>query len=75
MPQFVNQAAGHVPVQMLFLGIFCILQAIIMFSVISFLAEKLCYLLLRNSSLSRKMNFIQGSVPGLIAVPIAFSEK
>ncbi|CAH8771174.1 LysE family translocator [Paenibacillus dendritiformis] len=75
LPQFVDQAAGHVPVQMLVLGIVFILQAIILFSVISFFAEKLRYLLLRNPSISRKMNYIQGSLLGLIAVQIAFSEK
>ncbi|BFH13725.1 LysE family translocator [Paenibacillus melissococcoides] len=75
LPQFVDQAAGHVPVQMLVLGVVFILQAIILFSVISFFAEKLRSLLAKSPSISRKMNYIQGTLLGLIAAQIAFSEK
>ncbi|BFH69015.1 hypothetical protein J27TS7_06830 [Paenibacillus dendritiformis] len=75
LPLFVDQAAGHVPAQMLVLEAVFILQAIILFSVISFFAEKLRPLLVKSPSISRKMSCIQGSLLGLIAAHIAFSEK
>lgn len=73
LPQFVDQSTGHVPIQMLVLGVVFILQAIIIFIVISFFSEKAGNLLLKSPRISKKLNYIQGTLLGVIGLNIAFS--
>lgn len=73
LPQFVDHSTGHVPIQMLVLGIVFMLQAIIIFIVISFFSEKVRNLLLKSPRISKKLNYIQGTLLGIIGLNIAFS--
>jgi threonine/homoserine/homoserine lactone efflux protein len=75
LPQFINHSTGNIPLQMLTLGIIFMLQAILIFIVISVFSEKVGYLLRKSPSLSKKINIIQGSLFTLIGLKIAFSDK
>ena len=74
-PQFINYKIGHVPIQMLTYGVIFLLQALVLFIVISIFAEKVGDFLRKSPSLSRKINVIQGSLFALIGLKIAFSQK
>lgn len=75
LPQFIDQSTGHVPIQMLVLGIVFMLQAIIIFIVISYFSEKVRNLLVKSPFIAKKINYIQGTLLGIIGLNIAFSEK
>lgn len=75
LPQFVNDGAGHVSIQMLVYGIIFLIQALVLFTLFSIFAGKVGYFLRKSPSLSKKINIIQGSLFALIGLKIAFSEK
>ncbi len=75
LPQFVNSSLGHVPLQMFILGIIFLVQALVIFTVVSIFAEKLRNVLLTNQLIAKRIHLIKGMLLGLIAVQIAFSKK
>lgn len=75
LPQFVNEAIGNVPLQMIMLGFLFIIQALVVFTVVSLLAEKVGSLLAKHSTLSKKLNTVQSILFTLIALQIAFSKQ
>ncbi|MBM7608923.1 threonine/homoserine/homoserine lactone efflux protein [Lysinibacillus composti] len=74
-PQFINYENGNVSAQMLGLGILFLIQTLVIFTLISIFAGKVGEFLRKNTSISKKMNMIQGSLFTLIGLKIAFSEK
>lgn len=74
-PQFINYENGHVSLQMLVYGIIFLVQTLVIFSLISIFAAKVGDFLRKNQTISRKMNFIQGSLFTLIGLKIALSQK
>lgn len=74
-PQFINHENGHASLQMLVYGIVFLVQAFVIFMLISIFAGKVGYFLGKNPSLSKKINIIQGSLFALIGLKIAFSQK
>lgn len=74
-PQFINYENGNVSIQMLVYGILFLVQSFVIFTLISIFAGKVGYFLHKNSSLSKKINMIQGSLFALIGLKIAFSQK
>ncbi|HBI03758.1 MAG TPA: LysE family translocator [Paenibacillaceae bacterium] len=75
LPQFIDNSWRHISLQMFILGTIFLIQALLIFSVISIFSEKIGQLLLNNSFIARKMNLIQGALFGIIGLQIAFSEK
>ncbi len=76
LPQFVHQKATFsVSVQMLIYGLIFLTQALILFTFISFFAEKAGHLLRKNPRISGKMNMFQGIIFTLIGLKIALSER
>lgn len=75
LPQFVNEAKGTVSLQMIILGLIFIVQALLVFTIVSILAEKIGHLLAKHSTLSKKLNVIQSVLFTLIAMQIAFSKQ
>lgn len=75
LPQFVHYEHGNVPIQMLILGFIFLVQALIIFSLISIFAGKLGVFLRKNSFLANKFNLIEGTLYTLIGLNIAFSQK
>ncbi|MDQ0227222.1 LysE family translocator [Metabacillus niabensis] len=74
-PQFINHENGHASLQMLVYGIVFLVQAFVIFMLISIFAGKVGYFLRKNPSLSKKISLIQGSLFALIGLKIAFSQK
>ncbi|MFE4118514.1 LysE family translocator [Priestia sp. YIM B13448] len=75
LPQFVNHSSGNITQQMLIYGVVFLIQTLIIFTLISFFAAKVGYLLHKNPLISKKINFIQGSIFTFIGLKIAFSQK
>ncbi|WP_102348154.1 LysE family translocator [Bacillus sp. Marseille-P3661] len=74
-PQFINYEYGNVSIQMLIYGILFLVQALVIFTLISIFAGKVGYFLRKNASITKKMNIIQGSLFTLIGLKITFSQK
>jgi len=74
-PQFINYENGNVSAQMLGFGILFLIQTLVIFTLISIFAGKVGDFLRKNTSISKKMNMIQGTLFTLIGLKIAFSEK
>lgn len=75
LPQFVNYESGDASIQMLVYGVIFLIQALILFTLLSIFAGKVGHFLRKSPSLSKKINIIQGSLFALIGLKIAFSEK
>ncbi len=75
LPPFVQRDAGHIPLQMLVLGTIFLLQALLLFSLISLLAGRMGGLMMRSPHLSRYMNRIQGMIFALIGLKVALSSR
>ncbi|MCM3713351.1 LysE family translocator [Alkalihalobacillus oceani] len=74
LPQFIHYEAGPVAGQMLVFGLIFLLQALILFSLISVFAGKIGTFLRKSPALARKINLIEGSLFAFIGLRIAFSE-
>lgn len=74
LPQFVNEANGNVPLQMIFLGLIFIIQALCIFTIVCILAEKIGDLLKKRTTLSKNLNIVQSILFTLIALQIALSK-
>jgi threonine/homoserine/homoserine lactone efflux protein len=72
LPQFVKHESGNVTYQMLVYGVIFIIQAFVIFSLISLFAARIGRHLNQHPSLARRMNLIQGSLFSLIGLKIAF---
>ena len=75
LPQFINYSSGNITLQMLIYGVVFLIQTLIIFTLISLFAGKIGDLLHKNHLISKKINFIQGSIFTLIGLKIAFSQK
>ncbi|MEH7380197.1 LysE family translocator [Bacillus sp. JJ1533] len=74
-PQFINYESGQVSIQMLVYGLLFLVQTLVIFSLISIFAGKVGNFIRKNPTLSKKINYIQGSLFTLIGLKIIFSEK
>jgi len=73
LPQFVDRSAGHVSLQMLGLGVIFLVQALIIFILVSLFANRFGQWLMRSKTIARKINVLQGLLFTAIALQIAFS--
>lgn len=74
-PQFVDRSNGDVTQQMLIYGVIFLIQTVVIFTLISIFSGKVGYFLRKNPSISKKINYIEGSLFALIGLKIAFSQK
>lgn len=75
LPQFVTQSAGHVSLQMIVLGIVFLVQALVIFTIVSIFSEKLRHLLMNSERIGKRINLVKGVLLGFIGLQIAFSQK
>lgn len=75
LPQFVVSSELAVSMQMLILGIVFLMQALLIFIVVSIFSEKLRHLLMQKPSIAKRMNVIKGTLLGFIGIQIAISQK
>ncbi|AQQ54572.1 LysE family translocator [Planococcus lenghuensis] len=74
-PQFIDYSAGSISLQMIGYGFLFIIQALVIFSLISVFAGEIGRFLNRSPAMSRKLNVLQGALFTLIGISIAFGEK
>ena len=72
-PQFIDPAsyAWAVPIQMVLMGIVFLLQAFVIFTTISFFAEKVRIWLERYPAIEKRINLIKGAILSVIGVKLA----
>ncbi|SFE82676.1 LysE family translocator [Alteribacillus iranensis] len=75
LPQFTHEGAVPVSIQMIIFGLLFLLQAFVIFSLVSILASKTGRFIFNNPMISRRMNIIQGSLFTVIGLQILFSNK
>lgn len=75
LPQFVHPSAGQIPQQMLVLGVIFLVQALVVFTLVSIGAEKLRHWLLSNERIARRIHWLKGVLFAVIGIQIAFSER
>ncbi|AKB64755.1 LysE family translocator [Methanosarcina mazei] len=75
LPQFVNTGAGSVPMQMIFLGIVFLVQAWVIFSIISVFAGAIGEKVLQRQRISRYINWGKAGIFTVIGVKLALSHK
>ncbi|MEA1987443.1 MAG: LysE family translocator [Candidatus Marinimicrobia bacterium] len=72
LPQFVNQESDNVPMQMFFYGMFFIIQAIVVFSIVSVLSSKISERLIGNSNFLKYIKFVKAGILFFIGVSLLF---
>ncbi|MFN2745767.1 LysE family translocator [Bacillus sp. z60-18] len=75
LPQFIVEGSGSAVIQMLVYGVVFLLQALVIFIMISIFAEKVGEFLRRRPAMSRKIHLLQGSLFALIGLKIALSQR
>lgn len=75
LPQFVNLESGSVPMQMIFLGIVFLIQAWIIFSVISVFAGTIGDKIVHRPGIGKFINLGKAGIFTVIGVKLALSHK
>ncbi|MCK5077845.1 MAG: LysE family translocator [Calditrichia bacterium] len=74
LPQFVSADSSNVSLEMMFLGIIFMVQAIIVFTIVSILAHKLSEQIVKNPKVAKVINWVKASVFLIIGIQIAISD-
>ncbi|QSS99972.1 LysE family translocator [Pontibacillus sp. ALD_SL1] len=76
-PQFIDHSKGawEVPYQMVGLGVLFLIQAFIIFTTISFFAEKVGNWISKIPQVGRRLNVAKGVLLGIIGISLALGEK
>ncbi len=75
LPQFVVPTAGHEAWQMIVLGLIFIVQALIIFTIVSIFSHKVRTWLARSPLIARRFNIVQGLLFTIIALQMALARK
>lgn len=75
LPQFVNISSGNVPMQMIFLGIIFMIQAWLIFSVISVFAGVIGEKIVKKPGVGKYINYGKAGIFTFIGVKLALSHK
>lgn len=75
LPQFVNTDSGNVPVQMIFLGVVFMVQAWLIFSVISVFAGTVGEKIVRKPGIGRYINWGKAGIFTFIGIKLALSHR
>jgi len=75
LPQFVNTNSGNVSIQMLILGLFFMLQAILIFSVVAVFSSFFGQKLLNSQKFGKYINITKAGIFGVIGIQLALSNK
>lgn len=75
LPQFVNPGAGNVPLQMILLGFIFLVQALLIFFLVSVFAGHIGLKLLNTPGIGRYVNRTKAAIFAFIGLELAFSHK
>ena len=74
LPQFVTQTTGYIPLQMLFLGVIFMLQAVVIFTLIGWFSGSIGSYLLSRPGAARKFDWLTAVVFAALGVRLALTE-
>jgi threonine/homoserine/homoserine lactone efflux protein len=75
LPQFVNIDSGNIPMQMIFLGLIFMIQAWLIFSVISVFAGTVGEKIIQKPGIGRYINWGKAGIFTFIGIKLALSHK
>lgn len=75
LPQFVNQESDNISLQMIFYGLLFIIQALIIFSIVSILAGKISEKIFTNSTFSKYIKWLKFSILLFIGISLIFVNR
>jgi threonine/homoserine/homoserine lactone efflux protein len=75
LPQFVTPAAGHVPLQMLLLGLIFMVQAIVIFSLIGYFSGGIGEFILARPRIAKYFDWLTAGVFASLGVRLALAER
>ena len=75
LPQFVDPTLGREAWQMILLGLLFIVQALLIFTIVSIFSHQTGKWLARNPRIARRFNIVQGLLFTLIALQLALARK
>ena len=75
LPQFVSPAAGHVPLQMLLLGLIFMVQAVVLFCLIGYFAGSIGSFILARPRIARYFDWLTAGVFASLGVRLALAER
>lgn len=74
-PQFVKQSAGGVPIQMMILGLIFMLQALVVFTLVSIFSEMASRALQQYTGIEKRMSMIKGVLFTFIGLKLALGDR
>jgi len=75
LPQFVTPAAGHVPLQMLLLGLIFMVQAIVIFCLIGYFAGSIGSYILARPRIAKHFDWLTAGVFASLGIRLALAER
>lgn len=75
LPQFVLPASGHLPLQMLLLGLIFMLQAVIIFCLIGYFSGSIGAFILARPKLARQFDRLTAGVFASLGIRLALAER
>lgn len=75
LPQFVNPSLGHTSGQMFVLGVIFLVQALVIFTIVSTFSATFRQVLLRNEWIAKRIHVAKTLLLGWIGIQMAFSHK
>lgn len=75
LPQFVNANAGTVPMQMIFLGAVFLVQALVVFFIVSLFAGFIGAKIMEKPTMGKHINRAKAGIYSFIAVELALSQQ
>ena len=75
LPQFVNTNAGSVPIQMIFLGAVFLVQALVVFFIVSLFAGFIGTKIMERPTMGKHINRAKAGIYSFIAVELALSQQ
>jgi threonine/homoserine/homoserine lactone efflux protein len=75
LPQFVTPAAGHVPLQMLALGLVFMAQAVVIFTLIGYFSGSIGSFILARPRVARRFDWLTAGVFASLGVRLALAER
>jgi threonine/homoserine/homoserine lactone efflux protein len=75
LPQFVSADAGHVPLQMLTLGLIFMVQASVIFSLIGYFSGTIGAFIISRPNIARYFSFLTAGVFASLGIRLALTER
>jgi threonine/homoserine/homoserine lactone efflux protein len=75
LPQFVNPSEGHIPLQMLLLGIIFMAQAVVIFSMIGYFSGSIGDYILARPKIARRFDLLTAGLFASLGIKLALAQR